>query len=64
MKGYVRRSTKETNFELAIRKAEQECIENTGNFKNNVEVNITYVRTAIQRYLKHISEKKYYIDNS
>ncbi len=64
MKGYVRRSTKETNFELAKRKAEQEFIENTGKFKNNVEVNITYVRTAIQRYLKHISEKKYYIDNS
>ena len=64
IKGYVRRSTKETNFELAKRKAEQEFIENTGKFKNNVEVNITYVRTAIQRYLKHISEKKYYIDNS
>ena len=64
MKGYVRKSTKETSFELAKRKAEQEFIENTGKFKNNVEVNITYVRTAIQRYLKHISEKKYYIDNS
>ena len=32
MKGYVRRSTKETNFELAKRKAEQEFIENTGKF--------------------------------
>ena len=64
MKGYVRRSTKETNFELAKRKAEQDYIDNTYKFKNKLEVNVTYVRTAIQNYLKHISEKKYYIDNS
>ena len=32
MKGYVRRSTKETNFELAKRKAEQDYIDNTGKF--------------------------------
>ena len=61
---YVRRSTKETNFELAKRKAEQDYIDNTYKFKNKLEVNVTYVRTAIQNYLKHISEKKYYIDNS
>ena len=64
MKGYVRRSTKETNFELAKRKDKQELIKNTGKIKTNVEVNITYVRTTIQRYLKHISENKYYLDNS
>ena len=64
MKGYVRRITKETNFELAKRKAEQDYIDNTYKFKNKLEVNVTYVRTAIQNYLKHISEKKYYIDNS
>ena len=64
MKGYVRRSTKETNFELAKRKAEQDYIDNTYKFKNKLEVNVTYVRAPIQNYLKHISEKKYYIDNS
>ena len=37
MKGYVRRSTKETNFELAKRKAEQDYIDNTYKFKNKLE---------------------------
>ena len=58
MKGYVRRSTKETNFELAKRKAAQDYIDNTYKFKNKLEINVTYVRTAIQRYLKHIFLKR------
>ena len=53
MKGYVRKSTQETNFKLAKRKAEQEFIENAGEYKKNAEVNITYVRTAIPRFLKY-----------
>jgi len=57
MKGYVRRGIKETNFELAKRKAEQDYIDNMYKFKNKLEVNVTCVRTAIQNYLKHISEK-------
>ena len=57
MKGYVRKSTKDTSFELGKPKAEQEFIKNTGKSKNNLEVNKTYVRTAIPRYLKHTSMK-------
>ena len=48
MKGYVRRSTKETNFELAKRKAEQDYIDNTYKFKNKLE-------KWIDNHINHIS---------
>ena len=52
---YIRRSTKETVFELAKRKAALEYREHEYKHNNNMQTNIVYVRNAIKKYFEYIS---------
>ena len=70
-KDYVRRSTKETVFELAKRKATEDYREHEYKHKNNMETNIVYVRNAINKFFdsiknsnKHTIQRQKYIKNT
>ena len=52
-KDYVRRSTKETVFELAKRKATEDYREHEYKHKNNMQTNIVYVRNAIIKFFDY-----------
>ena len=52
-KDYVRRSTKETVFELAKRKATEDYREHEYKHKNNMQTNIVYVRNAITKFFDY-----------
>ena len=70
-KDYVRRSTKETVFELAKRKATDDYREHEYKHKNNMETNIVYVRNAINKFFdsiknsnKHSIQRQKYMENT
>ena len=52
-KGYIRRSTKETNLELAKRVADDEFRRYKTYVEDDREVNTTYVRNAITKYFSY-----------
>ena len=59
-KGYIRRSTKETNLELAKRVADDEFRRYKTYVEDDREVNIVYVRNAITKYFSYIEGLKKY----
>ena len=59
-KGYIRRSTKETNLELAKRLAFDEFSRYKTYVEDDREVNIVYVRNAVTKYFSYIEGLKKY----